>query len=137
MTLPLALTMGEPAGIGGEIALQAWLRRTDNVPAFYVIDDPHRLAALARQFGWDVPIQAIDSPAATASTFRGALPVLPVGGAVRASPGKPDPADALLVLGAIQTAVADVKAGRAAAMVTNPINKDVLYRAGFKHPGHT
>jgi len=62
---------------------------------------------------------------------------MPVGGTPRATPGKPDTADAKLVLRAIEAAVADVRAGRAAALITNPINKDALYRAGFHHPGHT
>ncbi|HTT81401.1 MAG TPA: 4-hydroxythreonine-4-phosphate dehydrogenase PdxA, partial [Stellaceae bacterium] len=66
-----------------------------------------------------------------------ALPVLPVGGAVRARPGRPDQDDAALTIGAIATAVADVQAGCADAVVTNPIHKDTLYRAGFHHPGHT
>jgi 4-hydroxythreonine-4-phosphate dehydrogenase len=66
-----------------------------------------------------------------------ALPVLPIRGAIKAEPGRPDPEDAPLVIGAIDAAVADVRAGRAAAIVTNPINKDLLYRAGFHHPGHT
>jgi 4-hydroxythreonine-4-phosphate dehydrogenase len=141
MALPLALTMGEPAGIGGEIALQAWLRRGEGVPAFYVIDDPDRLAALAGCLGWDVPVCALAAPHDAAHDalriFAEALPVLPVGGAPRAAPGRPDPADAPLVIGAIDAAVAEVRAGRAAAVVTNPINKDALYRAGFRHPGHT
>jgi 4-hydroxythreonine-4-phosphate dehydrogenase len=137
MTLPLALTMGEPAGIGGEIALQAWLRRSADMPAFYAIDDPQRLAALAAALGWPVPVAAIAAPGEAPARFEDALPVLPVGGAVRARPGRPDAADAPLVIGAIERAVADVMAGRAAALVTNPINKEALYRAGFRHPGHT
>jgi 4-hydroxythreonine-4-phosphate dehydrogenase len=135
--LPLALTMGEPAGIGGEIALQAWLRRTEKVPPFYLIDDPGRLAGLASRLGWDVPVRKITGPDDATGAFSAALPVLPVGGAVKAEPGRPDPADAPLVIGAIDQAVADVQAGRAGGLVTNPINKDVLYRAGFRHPGHT
>jgi 4-hydroxythreonine-4-phosphate dehydrogenase len=129
--------MGEPAGIGGEITLQAWLRRHESVPVFYAIDDPGRLAALSRKLGWNVPVRPIAAPAAAASTFANALPVVPVGGSTRAKPGQPDIADAPLVLGAIEAAVADVRDGRAAALVTNPINKDALYRAGFRHPGHT
>src|SRR5207253_5765921 len=74
-----------------------------------------------------------DAPA----MFADALPVLPIGGSPIAGPGRPDPADAPLVIGAIDAAVADVRGGRAAAVVTNPINKDALYRAGFRHPGHT
>ena len=137
MTLPLALTMGEPAGIGGEIALQAWLRRGDGVPSFYAIDDPQRLAELAAALDWPVSIGVIAAGGEAAAVFPRALPVLPVGGAVRARPGRPDPDDAALVIGAIATAVADAEAGRAAAVVTNPIHKDTLYRAGFRHPGHT
>src|SRR5213080_2327539 len=101
MTLPLALTMGEPAGIGGEIALKAWLRRGEGVPPFYVIDDPDRLTKLAARLGWKIPLQVIDAPERTAASFPEALPVLPVGGKVRAGPGRPDPADGALVIGAI------------------------------------
>ncbi|HEX3536166.1 MAG TPA: 4-hydroxythreonine-4-phosphate dehydrogenase PdxA [Stellaceae bacterium] len=137
MTLPLALTMGEPAGIGGEITLQAWLRRGDKVPVFYAIDDPERLMVLAGRLGWVVPVQAIAAADEAVAVFPRALPVLPVGGRVQATPGQPDLADATLVLRAIDTAVADARAGRAAAVVTNPINKEALYRAGFRHPGHT
>ena len=83
MTLPLALTMGEPAGIGGEIALQAWLRRGEGVPPFYLIDDPDRLARWPRRLGWDVPVQRDRRSAGSApAMFAEALPVLPVGGAV-------------------------------------------------------
>jgi 4-hydroxythreonine-4-phosphate dehydrogenase len=137
MTLSLALTMGEPAGIGGEIALAAWLRRSEGVPPFYLIDDPDRLTRLARALAWNVKLQPIEKPEHAASVFAGALPVTPIGGSPAAKPGRPAAADAKLVLGAIEIAVADAKAGRASALVTNPINKDALYRAGFHHPGHT
>jgi 4-hydroxythreonine-4-phosphate dehydrogenase len=137
LSLPLALTMGEPAGIGGEIALLAWRRRGEGVPVFYLIDDPDRLAGLARRLGWAVPVQAIDTPASAPAIFPDALPVLPAGGRIKAAPGRPETADAPLVIGAIDRAVADVQSGRAAAVVTNPINKEALYRTGFPHPGHT
>jgi 4-hydroxythreonine-4-phosphate dehydrogenase len=137
MSLPLALTMGEPAGIGGEIALQAWLRRADGVPPFYLIDDPDRLSALAARLGWSVELRLIDGPEHAVAIFPEALPVMPVDGTVRAMPGRPDPADGALVIGAIDRAVAAAREGLAAAVVTNPINKEALYRAGFRHPGHT
>jgi 4-hydroxythreonine-4-phosphate dehydrogenase len=137
MRRPLALTMGEPAGIGGEIALQAWLRRADGVPPFYLIDHPDRIAKLARQLGWAVPVRTIDDRATALTAFADALPVVPLGDAPVAEAGHPDPADQRLVLRAIDLAVADVRVGHAAALVTNPINKDALYRAGFRHPGHT
>jgi len=137
MVRPLALTMGEPAGIGGEITLQAWRRRREGLPVFYAIDDPDRLAALAGRLGWDAPVKEIAAPFEAAGVFPQAVPVLPVGGKVQAAPGKSAAADAALVVRAIDVAVADAQAGRAAAVVTNPINKEALYRAGFHHPGHT
>jgi 4-hydroxythreonine-4-phosphate dehydrogenase len=137
MTLPLAVTMGEPAGIGGEITLLAWLRRDAGGPAFYAIDEPRRLTGLAAALGWPVPVCAIAAPDQAIAAFPLGLPVLPVGGAVLARPGRPERQDAALVIGAIERAVADVRDGRAAALVTNPINKEALYRAGFRHPGHT
>jgi 4-hydroxythreonine-4-phosphate dehydrogenase len=135
--LPLVVTMGEPAGIGGEIALKAWLGRNDGVPAFYLIDDPARIGALARRLGWPVPIRSISAPEEAPTVFAEALPVAPIGITLRALPAHPDPADAPAVLGAIETGVRHVLSGRAAALVTNPIHKDSLYRAGFRYPGHT
>ena len=135
--LPLALTIGEPAGIGGEIALKAWRARGDGVPAFYLIDDPARIAALAQRLGWAVRVRPIEAPEEASAVFAEALPVAPIGRPLRGQPGHPDPADAPAVIGAIRAAVADVVAGRAAAVVTNPIHKDSLYRAGFGYPGHT
>jgi 4-hydroxythreonine-4-phosphate dehydrogenase len=134
---PLALTMGDPAGIGGEISLKAWLARHDGVPPFYLIDDPDRLAPLARRLGLPVPIHSIGDPAEASDVFDRALPILPIGIRVCGLPACPDPGDAAAVLGAIETAVSHVQAGRAAALVTNPIHKDSLYRAGFQYPGHT
>jgi len=135
--LPLAVTMGEPAGIGGEITLKAWLGRGGGIPPFYLIDDPDRIAALARRLGWPVPVRLFSAPEEAAEMFAEALPVAPVGGAVRGKAGSPDPTDAPAILGAIETAAREVQAGRAAALVTNPIHKDSLYRAGFRYPGHT
>jgi 4-hydroxythreonine-4-phosphate dehydrogenase len=137
MMLPLAVTMGEPAGIGGEIVLKAWLGRAGGVPPFYLIDDPDRIASLARRLGWPAPVRSIDIPDQALGVFDEALPVTAIGIDIRAEPAHPDPADAPAILQAIETAVRDVRLGRAAAVVTNPIHKDSLYRAGFHHPGHT
>ncbi len=137
MTKPLALTLGEPAGIGPDIALAAWLqRRAQALPPFYLIGDVGFLRAHARHLGLDVPL--VDATPSTASEiFNNALPVISTGDAVTAQPGQPDVSSAPAAIAAIRRAVADVAAGDAAAIVTNPIAKSVLYRAGFAHPGHT
>jgi 4-hydroxythreonine-4-phosphate dehydrogenase len=134
---PLAVTMGEPAGIGGEITLKAWrLRRSDAVP-FFVIDSPQRLDALAKSLGWDIRVETVSAAKDAISTFRRALPVLPVQSPCLAKPGAPDPTNSAAVLESIERAVDLVRTGQASALVTNPINKNVLMQAGFKHPGHT
>ena len=134
---PLALTMGEPSGIGGELSLKAWLARRDRIPPFFVLDRPERLSTLAERLGLAVPVTPIETPQAAAAIFADALPVLPLQAPVAAEAGRPDPANAPAVLEAIERAVALSMAGDAAAVVTNPIQKSSLYEAGFRHPGHT
>jgi 4-hydroxythreonine-4-phosphate dehydrogenase len=137
MTKPLALTLGEPAGIGPDIALAAWLRREEQrLPAFYLLGDPDFLAARARTLGLDVRISTV-RPEEAIQAFPDALPVVPQGLAVTALPGRPDGSSPPAAIASIRQAVADVVSGEAAAVVTNPISKSVLYRAGFDHPGHT
>ena len=138
MSLPLALTAGEPAGIGGEITLKAWLAWRQAPPApFFTIDDPKRLARLAAALGLAVPVEAIAAPDEAPALFARALPVLPLDFPAPVTPGRLDPANAPAVIAAIEAAVRFVREGRAAALVTNPIQKETLYAAGFSHPGHT
>jgi 4-hydroxythreonine-4-phosphate dehydrogenase len=134
---PLLLTMGEPAGIGGEIALKAWLRRGEGLPVFAAIDDPERLEDIARRLRLAVKVRAIAAVSEAAAVFAGALPVLAQRLPVPAIPGKPSAATAAAVIGAIERAARLALAGEAAAIVTNPIQKKPLYDAGFVHPGHT
>ncbi|MGE0222091.1 MAG: 4-hydroxythreonine-4-phosphate dehydrogenase PdxA [Acetobacteraceae bacterium] len=134
---PLALTMGDPAGIGGELTLLAWLARRDAACPFLALDDPGRLRALARLLRLDVPVEVVDTPQAAVACFPAALPVMPVPLAAQAHPGRPDPANAQAVVSAIERAVALALRGEAGAVVTNPINKAALYDAGFAYPGHT
>jgi 4-hydroxythreonine-4-phosphate dehydrogenase len=133
----LALTMGEPAGIGGEISLKAWLGDGVATPAFFVIDDPARLQRLADGLDLAVPVRAIDAPADATDVFAECLPVLPRPLGADAVPGVLDASNAGAVRTSIETAVALVQKGEAAAVVTNPIHKEVLYSAGFGFPGHT
>ncbi len=133
----LALTMGEPAGIGGEITLKAWTAAQSGANVFFAIDDPARLRSLAETLGLDTAIEEINEPAQAAAVFPRALPVLTQPLAAPAVPGRPDGANADAVLASIRRAVEATLAGEAAAVVTNPINKKVLADAGFRHPGHT
>src|SRR4030081_1227286 len=137
MAKPLALTSGEPAGIGPDITIKAWLRRNElKLPAFYLLGDRDLLGNRAKALGLEVKladVRAEDAPAA----FADALPVVATGHAATARPGKPDNTSADAALASIHQAVGDVVAGRAGAVVTNPIAKSVLYGAGFRHPGHT
>ncbi len=131
---PLALTMGDPAGIGGELTVQAWTLMREGGPSFVALDDPARLLAIAP----NVPIRAVASAAEAASVFAEALPVLlPLSLPARAIPGTPDPANAPAVVASIERAVRLAQAGEVAGIVTNPISKAVLYAWGFPHPGHT
>jgi 4-hydroxythreonine-4-phosphate dehydrogenase len=134
---PLALTIGEPAGIGPELSLQLWAARNKNgVPPFLLLGDPALLAARAKAIGLDVKI--VESNAAEAAReFPRALPVFPLGIASQAKPGQPDGASAALARAAIERAVALVQDGRCSSVVTNPISKAVMTAAGFGFPGHT
>ncbi len=133
--LPIALTMGDPAGIGGEITLRAWL--THPGMNFVALDDPERLAGVAKSLGLDVPIRIVDHASDAAAVYQHSLPVLPVRLAEPATPGHPNLANAASVVTSIERATALCLAGEASAMVTNPINKAALYQAGFHYPGHT
>ena len=131
MSAPLALTLGDPAGVGPEIIAKAWRALKDEGPAFVVIGDRDLLAAQG------APTVEAASLADAAQAFAEALPVLhrPLGAPVTA--GVPSPAHAPAVVGWIETAVALALTGEAAGIVTAPIAKAPLYAAGFKFPGHT
>ena len=126
---PLALTMGEPAGIGAEIAAGAWSALRRPGPVFFLIDDATRPFA--------APVRAIATPEEAAAAFPEALPVLHRPLPRTPVPGRPDTANAPAVIAAIAEAVDLARAGRAAGVVTNPIQKSTLTAAGFRHPGHT
>jgi len=133
----LTLTLGEPAGIGPDLALAVWRQRAEfGVPPFYIVADPDWLRRRAGRLGLDIAIAAV-TPAAAAATFRSALPVVPLDGEITAEPGRPDRSSAPAAVASIRRAVADVMAGAAAAVVTNPVAKNVLYNWGFAEPGHT
>jgi 4-hydroxythreonine-4-phosphate dehydrogenase len=137
MPSPLALTLGEPAGIGPDITFAAWRRRAElGLAPFYLLADPAFVARRAERIAPDVTIAVVE-PQAAGAAFETALPVVDIGVTVSAEPGHPDRSSAPAALTAIRRAVADVSTGVASAVVTNPIAKNVLYRSGFAEPGHT
>ena len=134
---PLALTLGEPAGIGPDLALAVWNRRAElDIPPFYVASDPEFLKHRANRLGLDIPISSVD-PADAAAIFPTALPVVALDVKATAEPGRPDRSSAPAAIASIRRAVDDVLSGSAAAVVTNPVAKNVLYKSGFAEPGHT
>ena len=136
----LVVTMGDPAGIGAEVALKAWLARGADMPVFFLLDSPSRLKAIAQTLQLDVPICPIAAPKEAKAAFQKGLPVLALAEADALPPvhlGKPNPAWSKAVIASIRQAVELVQKGKCCGMVTNPIHKASLYDAGFEHPGHT
>jgi 4-hydroxythreonine-4-phosphate dehydrogenase len=137
MSRPLALTIGEPAGIGPDLTLAVWQRRSElSLPPFYVLGDAQFLSRRAKLLGLDMAVAAVE-PSGAVETFANALPVVSLEGPITAEPGRPDKSSAPAAIEAIRRGVADVMRGAAAAIVTNPIAKNVLYQSGFQEPGHT
>jgi 4-hydroxythreonine-4-phosphate dehydrogenase len=126
---PLALTMGEPAGIGAEIAAGAWAALRSGGPAFVFLGDATCISG--------APIRRVTTPEEAVTAFAEALPVLHRPLPAPVTPGRPDAGNAPAVIASIDEAVALARAGRVAGVVTNPIQKATLYAAGFRHPGHT
>ncbi len=135
---PLALTLGDPAGIGPDITLLAWLARShEPIPPFVLLGDAAVLDERAEALGLRVPIAVIAEAEAAEGRFAEELPVLPIPVAGTVVPGRPDQAAVPAVQQSIEQAVRLVKQDEARAVVTNPISKSMLYRGGFAFPGHT
>ncbi len=151
MTL-LALSRGDPSGIGLEVACKAWLARGTwtcgdadrrpgdraggGVPPFLLVDDIDHCRRQAASLGLTLPF-AEATPETARACFTTALPVLSLGFPTRGRPGHPDPADAPGTIRAIERCVELVAANQASAVVTLPVSKAVLHRVGYPHPGQT
>ncbi|MEM9234023.1 MAG: 4-hydroxythreonine-4-phosphate dehydrogenase PdxA, partial [Pseudomonadota bacterium] len=144
--LPLAVSMGEPAGIGTEILLRTWKHFAEmppeQGPTFFLIDDPVRVERISRELNADIPVATLSDPARASDLFPDALPVMSLKGEELkglsdVAMGKPTPATAAAVTASIDRAVKAVGASTAGGIVTLPIQKEVLVDAGFAHPGHT
>jgi 4-hydroxythreonine-4-phosphate dehydrogenase len=130
--------MGDPAGIGLDIALEAWCQRRQlGLPTFFMLADPEALSDRARQLNLSVAIEEVSDVAEVKSQFASALPVRPVRLVEPARAGTPNPANAGAIIDSIKQGVVAVIQGEASAIVTNPIAKYVMWAAGFPHPGHT
>ncbi|QPQ55656.1 4-hydroxythreonine-4-phosphate dehydrogenase PdxA [Allosphingosinicella flava] len=133
MTLPLAVSLGDPAGIGPEVIAKAWERRkADAVPPFFAVGN-----CLAVKAVWDGPVHIIADPAEAIACFDQALPMLRVDGAGGVVPGQPDFDGAHSALDALELAVGLTRTGSASGLVTGPVSKAQLYQIGFTHPGQT
>ncbi|WP_439272568.1 4-hydroxythreonine-4-phosphate dehydrogenase PdxA [Pseudochrobactrum sp. HB0163] len=134
---PIALSIGDPSGIGPDIALSAWImREKHSLPPFFILGDPSLLIARARQLGLDIPL-SVCQPAQVLQRFSRYMPVVPLKNRLSDKPGVPQAANAAGIVEAIERAVQYVLAGQACALTTCPISKKPLYEAGFNFPGHT
>lgn len=133
MIAPLAVSMGDPAGIGPEIVAKAWkARELHSLAPFFAVGDVRAVQAV-----WDGPVAGIDSPDAAAAVFPDALPVFPIAGDGAIVPGTPDLEGARVALQALELATGLTHSGAAGALVTAPVSKAQLYQVGFDYPGQT
>lgn len=133
MTTPIAVAMGDPAGIGPEIIAKAWAARdAEALPPFFAVGDSRAIARV-----WDGPIAPISDPSSAIAAFAEALPVLSIEDAGEIIPGKPDADGARCALHALEMAVGLTRSGAADALVTGPVSKAQLYQIGFNYPGQT
>jgi len=132
---PLALSLGDPAGVGPEIVAKAWAALRDSGPAFMVIGDAELLASASRAGG--AAIRRVGAPVEARAVFSDAIPVLDLPLAAPVVSGKPSPAHAPAIIRWIETGVGLALSGQVSGLVTAPIAKAPLYEAGFKFPGHT
>ena len=130
---PLAVSLGDPAGIGPEVVGKCWDHRDRfGLSPFVAIGDPRSLAAV-----WDGPVATIDDPSEADSAFDVGLPILPIASLDVDIPGHPSVSGAHCSLDALELAVGLARSGSAVAVVTGPVSKHQLYDIGFAHPGQT
>jgi 4-hydroxythreonine-4-phosphate dehydrogenase len=130
---PLAISLGDPAGIGPEVIAKCWDSRDEyGLPPFVAIGDPRSIASV-----WDGPIETIDDPRQADAAFDVGLPLFQLNAAHPDAPGHPSVAGAHCSLDSLEIAVGLARSGSAAAVVTGPVAKEQLYSIGFQHPGQT
>ncbi len=133
MVAPIAVAMGDPAGIGPEVVAKAWAERAAHgLTPFFAVGDIRAIAAV-----WDGPVERVSEPSDAAKLFGTALPVLSIQDAGEIVPGHPDAHGARCALHALELAVGLARSGAAGALVTGPVSKAQLYQIGFMDPGQT
>ena len=132
-TTPLAVSLGDPAGIGPEVIAKCWDHRERyGLPPFVAIGDPRSLTAV-----WDGPVEVIDDPQGAVEVFGRGLPLVGLRSADEILPGHPNVAGAHCSLDSLELAVGLTRSGSASAVITGPVGKEQLYGIGFSHPGQT
>jgi 4-hydroxythreonine-4-phosphate dehydrogenase len=130
---PLAVSLGDPAGIGPEVLAKCWDNRDRfELEPFVAIGDPRSVCSV-----WDGPIAAIEDPREADSAFDVGLPLIHIPSPEEDRPGHPSVAGAHCSLDALEIAVGLARSGSASAVVTGPVSKEQLYSIGFRHPGQT
>lgn len=133
MIAPLAVTFGDPAGIGPEIVGKAWgLRHTRDLPVFFGVGDAAALRAV-----WDGPIEIISTPSEAHTVFGSALPLIQAADCSETMPGVPTLETARCALDTLGLAVGLAQSGAVSGLVTGPVSKSQLQAIGFTHPGQT
>ena len=133
MIAPIAVTLGDPAGIGPEIIGRCWDRRAElGLPAFFGVGNRDALAGV-----WKGPVCQIEGPQDAAQCFEGALPLIEVADSEIVNPGLPTLIGARCALDALEIATGLTRSGAAGALVTGPVSKAQLQAIGFTHPGQT
>jgi 4-hydroxythreonine-4-phosphate dehydrogenase len=130
---PIAVSLGDPAGIGPEITGKTWSERYDHkLKPFFAVGDPGSVRAV-----WEGPVEKIGSPDEAEAVFDRALPLLPVESGETVTPGVPTPEGARCALDSLELAVGLARSDAVQAVVTGPVSKSRLYDIGFTHPGQT
>jgi 4-hydroxythreonine-4-phosphate dehydrogenase len=130
---PLAVSLGDPAGIGPEVIAKCWDNRDSfGLPPFVAIGDPQAVVNV-----WDGPIEMVTDPRQVDAAFDYGLPIIQINAPRGDRPGHPSVAGAHLSLDSLELAVGLARSGSVAAVVTGPVAKDQLYNIGFQHPGQT
>lgn len=130
---PIAVSIGDPAGIGPEVLAKAWMRRNqDRLPPFFAVGDPRAISTV-----WKGPLRKVDGPAEAVACFDEALPIMEVEDAGEIVPGQPNMPGARCAVASLEIAVGLAREGAASAIVTGPVSKAELYAIGFTHSGQT